>query len=206
MFVSNRELIKYEFFPEATRTEEDVKKFPKYPWGRDIYTLEGNVFMSDFLLNFFFSSWKIIISACLYSPSSGNRDFVFSQWHYGRKDLSFMWEFQICVLSHWARLRWEERLVVYCSNIKKSITVLSSLILFICSCKLWEKWWRVCSVSVVTGHSHLQIQQFLFLHRERVTHGHPHTVWWMVFTASPSWSFMDLQISWLHALLFQPHW
>lgn len=62
VFVSNRELIKYEFFPEATRTEEDVKKFPKYPWGRDIYTLEGNVF-----------------SACLYSPSSGNRDFVFSQ-------------------------------------------------------------------------------------------------------------------------------
>lgn len=37
----NRELIKYEFFPEATRTEEDVKKYPNYPWGRDIYTLEG---------------------------------------------------------------------------------------------------------------------------------------------------------------------
>lgn len=36
-----RELIKYEFFPEATRTEEDLKKYPKYPWGRDIYTLEG---------------------------------------------------------------------------------------------------------------------------------------------------------------------
>lgn len=36
-----RELIKYEFFPEATRTEEDVKKYPSYPWGRDIYTLEG---------------------------------------------------------------------------------------------------------------------------------------------------------------------
>uniref|UniRef100_A0A4W3JZ33 F-box protein 38 n=1 Tax=Callorhinchus milii TaxID=7868 RepID=A0A4W3JZ33_CALMI len=39
----NQELIKYEFFPEATRTEEDVKKYPKYPWGRDIYTLEGTV-------------------------------------------------------------------------------------------------------------------------------------------------------------------
>ncbi|XP_069100696.1 F-box only protein 38 [Pleurodeles waltl] len=39
----NQELIKYEFFPEATRTEDDVKKFPKYPWGRDIYTLEGTV-------------------------------------------------------------------------------------------------------------------------------------------------------------------
>ncbi|XP_069828570.1 F-box only protein 38 [Dendropsophus ebraccatus] len=39
----NQELIKYEFFPEATRTEEDVKKYPKYPWGRDIYTLEGVV-------------------------------------------------------------------------------------------------------------------------------------------------------------------
>lgn len=38
-----RELIKYEFFPEATRTEEDVKKYPTYPWGRDIYTLEGNL-------------------------------------------------------------------------------------------------------------------------------------------------------------------
>lgn len=37
-----RELIKYEFFPESTRTEDDVKKCPKYPWGRDIYTLEGN--------------------------------------------------------------------------------------------------------------------------------------------------------------------
>lgn len=42
VYVSFRELIKYEFFPEATRTEEDVKKYPKYPWGRDIYTLEGN--------------------------------------------------------------------------------------------------------------------------------------------------------------------
>lgn len=41
LFLSLRELIKYEFFPEATRTEDDVKKFPKYPWGRDIYTLEG---------------------------------------------------------------------------------------------------------------------------------------------------------------------
>lgn len=40
-FLSPRELIKYEFFPEATRTEEDVKKYPNYPWGRDIYTLEG---------------------------------------------------------------------------------------------------------------------------------------------------------------------
>lgn len=39
---SLRELIKYEFFPEATRTEEDIKKYPRYPWGRDIYTLEGN--------------------------------------------------------------------------------------------------------------------------------------------------------------------
>uniref|UniRef100_A0AAX7TWQ9 F-box domain-containing protein n=1 Tax=Astatotilapia calliptera TaxID=8154 RepID=A0AAX7TWQ9_ASTCA len=39
----SQELIKYEFFPEATRTEEDVKKFPRYPWGRDIYTLEGLV-------------------------------------------------------------------------------------------------------------------------------------------------------------------
>ncbi|KAM8765168.1 F-box only protein 38 isoform 4-T4 [Rhynchonycteris naso] len=39
----NQELIKYEFFPEASRTEEDLKKCPKYPWGRDIYTLEGVV-------------------------------------------------------------------------------------------------------------------------------------------------------------------
>ncbi|XP_076878634.1 F-box only protein 38 [Brachyhypopomus gauderio] len=39
----SQELIKYEFFPEATRTEEDVKKYPNYPWGRDIYTLEGVV-------------------------------------------------------------------------------------------------------------------------------------------------------------------
>ncbi|KAM7388847.1 hypothetical protein PAMP_022858 [Pampus punctatissimus] len=39
----SQELIKYEFFPEATRTEEDVTKYPKYPWGRDIYTLEGVV-------------------------------------------------------------------------------------------------------------------------------------------------------------------
>ncbi|XP_054245440.1 F-box only protein 38 isoform X3 [Indicator indicator] len=39
----NQELIKYEFFPEATRTEEDLKKHTKYPWGRDIYTLEGIV-------------------------------------------------------------------------------------------------------------------------------------------------------------------
>ncbi|XP_029968178.1 F-box only protein 38 [Salarias fasciatus] len=39
----SQELIKYEFFPEATRTEEDVKKYPRYPWGRDIYTLEGVV-------------------------------------------------------------------------------------------------------------------------------------------------------------------
>ncbi|XP_015421087.1 PREDICTED: F-box only protein 38 isoform X3 [Myotis davidii] len=36
----NQELIKYEFFPEASRTEDDLKKYPKYPWGRDIYTLE----------------------------------------------------------------------------------------------------------------------------------------------------------------------
>ncbi|KAL7886386.1 hypothetical protein AOLI_G00066810 [Acnodon oligacanthus] len=39
----SQELIKYEFFPEATRTEEDVKKYPNYPWGRDIYTVEGIV-------------------------------------------------------------------------------------------------------------------------------------------------------------------
>uniref|UniRef100_G1KRN4 F-box only protein 38 n=1 Tax=Anolis carolinensis TaxID=28377 RepID=G1KRN4_ANOCA len=39
----NQELIKYEFFPEATRTEDDFKKYTKYPWGRDIYTLEGVV-------------------------------------------------------------------------------------------------------------------------------------------------------------------
>ncbi|XP_023571053.1 F-box only protein 38 isoform X7 [Octodon degus] len=39
----NQELIKYEFFPEASRSEEDLKKYPKYPWGRDIYTLEGVV-------------------------------------------------------------------------------------------------------------------------------------------------------------------
>ncbi|XP_066470418.1 F-box only protein 38 isoform X2 [Tiliqua scincoides] len=39
----NQELIKYEFFPEATRTEDDLKKYTKYPWGRDIYTLEGVV-------------------------------------------------------------------------------------------------------------------------------------------------------------------
>ncbi|KAF6739251.1 F-box only protein 38 [Oryzias melastigma] len=39
----SQELIKYEFFPEATRSEEDVKKYSQYPWGRDIYTLEGMV-------------------------------------------------------------------------------------------------------------------------------------------------------------------
>ncbi|XP_038628156.1 F-box only protein 38 isoform X1 [Tachyglossus aculeatus] len=39
----NQELIKYEFFPEATRSEGDLKKYTKYPWGRDIYTLEGVV-------------------------------------------------------------------------------------------------------------------------------------------------------------------
>ncbi|XP_054424191.1 F-box only protein 38 isoform X3 [Pteronotus mesoamericanus] len=39
----NQELIKYEFFPEATRTDDDLKKYPRYPWGRDIYTLEGVV-------------------------------------------------------------------------------------------------------------------------------------------------------------------
>uniref|UniRef100_A0A8C6VDP5 F-box protein 38 n=1 Tax=Naja naja TaxID=35670 RepID=A0A8C6VDP5_NAJNA len=39
----NQELIKYEFFPEATRTEDDLKKYTRYPWGRDIYTLEGVV-------------------------------------------------------------------------------------------------------------------------------------------------------------------
>uniref|UniRef100_A0A8C8RI42 F-box protein 38 n=2 Tax=Pelusios castaneus TaxID=367368 RepID=A0A8C8RI42_9SAUR len=42
-FPVSRELIKYEFFPEATRTDEDLKKYTKYPWGRDIYTLEGIV-------------------------------------------------------------------------------------------------------------------------------------------------------------------
>uniref|UniRef100_A0A5F8HB40 F-box protein 38 n=1 Tax=Monodelphis domestica TaxID=13616 RepID=A0A5F8HB40_MONDO len=39
----NQELIKYEFFPEATRSEGDLKKYSKYPWGREIYTLEGVV-------------------------------------------------------------------------------------------------------------------------------------------------------------------
>ncbi|XP_066505390.1 F-box only protein 38 [Hoplias malabaricus] len=39
----SQELIKYEFFPEATRTEDDMKKYPNYPWGRDIYTIEGVV-------------------------------------------------------------------------------------------------------------------------------------------------------------------
>ncbi|XP_022539345.2 F-box only protein 38 [Astyanax mexicanus] len=39
----SQELIKYEFFPESTRTEEDIKKYPNYPWGRDIYTIEGVV-------------------------------------------------------------------------------------------------------------------------------------------------------------------
>lgn len=39
--VATRELIKYEFFPEAKRSEDDLKKYPKYPWGREIYTLEG---------------------------------------------------------------------------------------------------------------------------------------------------------------------
>uniref|UniRef100_A0A665UTH7 F-box domain-containing protein n=1 Tax=Echeneis naucrates TaxID=173247 RepID=A0A665UTH7_ECHNA len=39
----SQELIKYEFFPEATRTEEDIKKYPSFPWGRDIYSLEGVV-------------------------------------------------------------------------------------------------------------------------------------------------------------------
>ncbi|XP_026991252.1 F-box only protein 38 isoform X3 [Tachysurus fulvidraco] len=37
----SQELIKNEFFPEAKRTEADIKKYPNYPWGRDIYTLEG---------------------------------------------------------------------------------------------------------------------------------------------------------------------
>ncbi|KAM5214365.1 F-box only protein 38 isoform 13-T18 [Hipposideros larvatus] len=40
----NQELIKYEFFPEAKRSEEDLKKYPKYPWGREIYTLEGTIY------------------------------------------------------------------------------------------------------------------------------------------------------------------
>lgn len=44
LFLFSRELIKYEFFPEATRTDEDIKKYTKYPWGRDIYTLEGEPF------------------------------------------------------------------------------------------------------------------------------------------------------------------
>ncbi|XP_068596381.1 F-box only protein 38 [Brachionichthys hirsutus] len=39
----SQELIKYEFFPEATRTDDDVMRCPRYPWGRDIYTLEGLV-------------------------------------------------------------------------------------------------------------------------------------------------------------------
>lgn len=47
MYLCLRELIKYEFFPEATRTEEDVKKNPTYPWGREIYTLEGNTVPSS---------------------------------------------------------------------------------------------------------------------------------------------------------------
>ncbi|XP_058252462.1 F-box only protein 38 isoform X1 [Hemibagrus wyckioides] len=37
----SQELVKNEFFPEAKRTEADIKKYPNYPWGRDIYTLEG---------------------------------------------------------------------------------------------------------------------------------------------------------------------
>ncbi|XP_014874306.1 F-box only protein 38 isoform X2 [Poecilia latipinna] len=37
-----QELIKYEFFPETTR-KDDLNMYPKYPWGRDIYTLEGIV-------------------------------------------------------------------------------------------------------------------------------------------------------------------
>ncbi|KAG7241948.1 hypothetical protein INR49_024695 [Caranx melampygus] len=41
-FIVYQPHVRYEFFPEATRTEEDVKKYPRYPWGRDIYTLEGN--------------------------------------------------------------------------------------------------------------------------------------------------------------------
>ena len=53
VFVFLRELIKYEFFPEATRTEEDVKKYPKYPWGRDIYTLEGKTVTPTFTLTDF---------------------------------------------------------------------------------------------------------------------------------------------------------
>ncbi|KAM9470900.1 F-box only protein 38 isoform 2-T3 [Clarias gariepinus] len=39
----SQELIKNEFFPEAQRTEADIEKYPNYPWGRDIYTLEGVV-------------------------------------------------------------------------------------------------------------------------------------------------------------------
>lgn len=39
----SQELIKNEFFPEAKRTEADIKKYPNYPWGRDIYTVEGVV-------------------------------------------------------------------------------------------------------------------------------------------------------------------
>lgn len=42
-----RELIKYEFFPETTR-KDDVNMYPKYPWGRDIYTLEGNFMKPTF--------------------------------------------------------------------------------------------------------------------------------------------------------------
>uniref|UniRef100_A0A3B5KLL8 Uncharacterized protein n=1 Tax=Xiphophorus couchianus TaxID=32473 RepID=A0A3B5KLL8_9TELE len=42
-----QELIKYEFFPETTR-KDDVNMYPKYPWGRDIYTLEGNFMKPTF--------------------------------------------------------------------------------------------------------------------------------------------------------------
>lgn len=78
VFVSNRELIKYEFFPEATRTEEDVKKFPRYPWGRDIYTLEGNVFTSHRLLKFFFTMENYYKCLLIFSLLWESR-FVFGQ-------------------------------------------------------------------------------------------------------------------------------
>lgn len=56
-----RELIKYEFFPEATRTEEDVKQFSRFPWGRDIYTLEGNTpsRLSENSLSALVLNWRI---------------------------------------------------------------------------------------------------------------------------------------------------
>lgn len=170
VFVSNRELIKYEFFPEATRTEEDVKKFPRYPWGRDIYTLEGNVFTSHRLLKFFFTMENYYKCLLIFSLLWESR-FVFGQWRYGRKDLSFVREFG--VVSHWAGLRWEER----CTAL--NVTVLSSLILFLCGCK--------CEKS--DGES--VVYRLLLAIYRWFSLPHP---------ADHSW------VSWLHALPLQPHW